>query len=67
MTQEKDNMDMPVAYFSKVMIDYKRNYSPEEKECLAVLYSVTNFRPYLYGREFTLACDNEPVHWMTYV
>ena len=32
-----------------------------------MLYAVTNFRPYLYGREFVLACDYEPVHWMTYI
>ena len=67
LTQEKEGMDMPVAYFSKVINDYERNYSPEEKECLALLYAVNNFRPYLYGREFILACDNKPVHWMTYV
>ena len=67
LTQEKEGMDMPVAYFSKVMNDYEQNYSKAEKECLAVLYAVGNFRPYLYGREFILACDHEPVHWMTYV
>ena len=26
-----------------------------------------NFRPYLYGQEFILACDYEPIHWITYV
>ena len=56
LTQEKEGMDMPVAYFSKVMNDYDQNYSKAEKECLAVLYAVGNFRPYLYGREFILAC-----------
>ena len=38
-----------------------------EKECLTVLYVVMNFRPYLYGREFILSCDNEAIHWITYV
>ena len=67
LTQEKEGMDMPGAYFFKVMNDYGQNYSKAEKECLAVLYAVGNFRPDLYGREFILACDHEPVHWMTYV
>ena len=58
---------MPIVYFSKVMNSCEQNYSKAEKECLAVLYAVTKFRPYLYGREFVLACDYEPVHWMTYV
>ena len=67
LTQEKDGVDMLIAYFSKVMNSCEQNYSKAEKECLAVLYAVTNFRPYLYGREFVLACDYEPVHWMTYI
>ena len=49
LTQEKDEVDMPIAYFSN---SWKQNYSKAEKEFLAVLYAVMNFRPYLYGREF---------------
>ena len=67
LTQEKDGVDMPIAYFSKVMNSCEQNYLKAEKKCLAVLYAVTNFRPYLYGREFMLACDYAPVHWMTYI
>ena len=29
---------------------------------LALLYTVSNLRPYLYRRQFVLACDYEPVH-----
>ena len=67
LTQEKENMDMPIAYYSKAMNDCELRYNKEEKECLAVLSAVGHFRPYLYGRHFILACDHEPVHWMTYV
>ena len=67
LTQEKDGVDMPIAYFPKVMNSCEKNYSKAEKECLAMLYAVTNFRPYLYGREFVLACAYEPVHWMAYI
>ena len=58
---------MPVAYFSKTMNTCEQRYLEAEKECLAVLYAVNNFRPYLYGREFILAYDYEPIHWITYV
>ena len=58
---------MSVAYFSKVMNSCEQKYAKAEKECLAVLYAVMNFRPFLYGREFILACDYEPIHWITYV
>ena len=67
LIQEKDGVDMPVVYFSETMNTCEQRYPEAEKECLAVLYAVMNFRPYLYGREFILACDYEPIHWITYV
>lgn len=67
LTQEKQGVDLPIAYFSKVLNECEQRYDEAERECLAVLYAVESFRPYLYGREFTLACDFEPVHWMTSV
>ena len=67
LTQMKDGVDMPVAYFSKTMNTCEQRYPEAKKECLAVLYTVMNFRPYLYSREFILACDYEPIHWLTYV
>ena len=42
---------MPIVHFSEVMNSCEQNYSKAEKECLAVLYAVTNFRLYLYGKE----------------
>ena len=60
-------MDKPIAYFSKAMNGCELRYDKEVKECLAVLYAVGHFRPYLYGRHFILAFNHEPVHWMTYV
>ena len=58
---------MHIAYFSKVLNVNERKYSKTENECLPVLYAVINFRPYLYGRGFVLACDYEPLHWIKYV
>ena len=58
---------MPIAYFAKVMNACEQKYAKVEKECLAVLYAVMNFRLHLYGREYILACDYEPIHWITYV
>ena len=42
----------------------EKNYGTTEKECLAIIYAVLHFRPYLYGREFTLISDHEPLKWI---
>ena len=62
LSQENDGVDMPAAYFSKIMNSCERKYAKAEKDCLAVFYAVMNFRLYFYGREFILACDYEPIH-----
>ena len=57
-------MDLPVAYMSRVLVGPELNYSTTEKECLAVLYAVKQFRPYIQERKFTLMSDHEPLRWI---
>ena len=64
LSQEKENFDHPVSYLSRSLNKAERNYSTTEKECLAVLYALNQFRPYLLGRKFTLIADHEPLNWM---
>lgn len=54
LLQENDGFDHPVAYFSKKFSGAELGYSTFEKECLAVLLAMKYFRPYLYGKKFTL-------------
>ena len=35
-----------------------------EKQCLAALYAMKHFRPYLISKMFILQSDNEPLHYM---
>lgn len=67
LTQEKDNVYLLVTHYSKILNSNEQKYPMAEKECLGILYAMEHFRPYLYGRDFILACDFEPVHWMTYI
>ena len=60
-------MDLAVAYMSRVLAGPKLNYSTTEKECLAVLYAVKQFRPYIHGRKFTLMSDHESLKRIDFV
>ena len=64
LSQEKENFDHTINYLSRTLNNAERNYSTTEKECLAVLYALNQFRPYLLGRKFTLIADHEPLNWM---
>lgn len=54
----------PVAYASSVNSDVVAKYSITELECLAVVWSVKLFRPYLYGRRFTIRTDHAALKWL---
>ncbi|CAB0034829.1 unnamed protein product [Trichogramma brassicae] len=64
LSQERDGFDHPIGYLSRVLNKAEVNYSTTEKECLAALYAMYHYRPYLLGQPFTLVADHEPLNWM---
>lgn len=64
LTQDQGQGEQPVAYASKVNSPTVANYSITDLECAAVVWAVQLFRPYLYGRKFTLVTDHAALKWL---
>lgn len=51
----------PVAFASRTLSSAEVNYSQIDREGLALVFGVTRFRQYVYGRRFTLITDHKPL------
>lgn len=59
------NKDMrPVAYASRPLNKAERNYPTIQKELVAIVWSIKYFRPYIYGRTFTIMTDHKPLIYL---
>ena len=57
--EDKRNDWVPIGYWSKTLTDTGRNYSPTERECYAVVWSVTTLRLYIQGFTPTVRTDRD--------
>ena len=56
--------EVVIAYSSKHLTDREVKWSTTEKEALAIIHAIDVFKPYLYGRKFTVFTDHKPLEWL---
>ena len=56
---QQDTKDL--AYASRSLTDTESRYSQIERESLAIVYGIEHSHIYLYGHEFTLITDHNPL------
>ena len=61
LMQEHEGKLFPVSYASRKLSPRERRYSTIERECLAIVWAIGRFCIYLYGREFLLQTDHQPL------
>ena len=58
LKQKINGHERVIAFTSKSLSKAEHNYSATHKECLAVIFAIQKFRPYLYGNKFTIVTDH---------
>lgn len=61
LSQGDIGKDLPISYASRSLTKHEVNKPIIEKELLGIHWAINYFRPYLYGRKFTVITDHRPL------
>ncbi|KAM6968624.1 retrovirus-related Pol polyprotein from transposon 412 [Tautogolabrus adspersus] len=64
LSQQREDGEHAVAYFSRALTRPERNYCVTRRELLAVVLAIRHFRPYLHGSHFLLRTDHASLTWL---
>ena len=57
----KDRSEKPIYFASRALSKAEQNYAQIEREEVAVIFGVSKFHKYIYGREFTIITEHKPL------
>lgn len=60
----EDQNEHPVYYASRTLTSCERRYSVYELECLAIVFSIKTFKPYIFGHKVILETDHAPLKFL---
>ncbi|KZS07750.1 Uncharacterized protein APZ42_028457 [Daphnia magna] len=64
LMQERNGNPMLTCFVSRVLNKSERNYIITEKECLAIVWAVKKFRPYIWGTKIVVKTDHHAICWL---
>lgn len=53
--------NQPISYASRRLTECEQRYAPIEKELLAIIFALTKFHYYVYGRSVLVLSDHKPL------
>jgi len=62
--KDANDVECPIAYASRKLIQREQHLSTTEKECLGIVWAVDYFKPYITGRKFLIQVDHNPLVWL---
>ncbi len=64
LSQLQNNEEKIIAFYSKLHNNAQSRYSTTEQKLLAVVEAIEHFKPYLWGKTFTLRTDHQALLFM---
>lgn len=65
LSQDFSDGERVISFISRSLTSSERKFSTTEKECLAVLWAIEKFRPYIEATRFTVVTDHFALLWLS--